>query len=120
MFGRNKKNADAQADNIKNDIAEPVEKKKKPRLLKPVITIIVVCFCVYAVGDIISQQAQIVQLQKEANSISQKITEQKQQNDEYTRLLNSDEAEYFERIAIEKYGYAYPNERRFYIVNRDK
>lgn len=120
MFGKKNKNADTQTDDLENKVVEPVEKKKKSRFLRPVLTIIVVCFCIYAVGDIISQQAQIVQLQKETNQISQKITEAKQQNDEYSRLLSSDEAEYIERIAIEKFGYAYPNERRFYIVNSGK
>ena len=67
---------------------------------------------------IISQQAQIAQLRKESDAINKKITAAKQLNDEYTRLLSSDdEAEYMEKIAIEKLGYAYPNERRFYIVN---
>ena len=38
--------------------------------------------------------------------------------EEYNRLLSSgDEAEYMERVAVEQLGYAYPNERRFYIVN---
>ena len=47
-------------------------------------------------------------------SFHKKITEAKQQNDEYIRLLSADdEAAYMERIAIERLGYAYPNERRF-------
>lgn len=92
-------------------------KKSKSRFLKPVVFVIAVFFCLYAVVDIISQQAQIAQLKKETDTISQKITVAKQQKDEYSRLLNSDEKEYMEKIAVEKLGYAYPNERRFYIVN---
>ena len=34
--------------------------------------------------------------------------------------LNSDEiSDFYEEIAIEKYGYAYPDERRFYDTSRD-
>ena len=78
----------------------------------------VAALVVYSGVIIISQQAQIAQLRKESDAINKKITAAKQLNDEYTRLLSSDdEAEYMEKIAIEKLGYAYPNERRFYIVN---
>lgn len=96
---------------------EPKKVRKKSRLLKPLIVIIVICFCIFAVGDIISQQAQIAELEKETADISRKITEAKQLNDEYERLLSSDEEEYMEKVAVEQLGYAYPNERRFYIVN---
>ena len=69
---------------------------------------------------IISQQIQIADIKKESEELSEKITAAKQQNDEYVRLLSADdEAAYMERIAIEKLGYAYPNERRFYIINAD-
>lgn len=54
---------------------------------------------------IISQQAQIAQLRKESDAINKKITAAKQLNDEYTRLLSSDdEAEYMEKIAIESWA----------------
>ena len=76
---------------------------KRAGLVKIITTIAVFCLIIYSVFNIISQQAQIAQL--------------KQQNDEYIRLLSADdESEYMERIAIERLGYAYPNERRFYVV----
>ena len=87
---------------------------------KPLAAFAVVCFVVYAVVSIIYQQVQITQLEKQSEALSTKITEEKQQNDEYVRLLSEgDEAAYMERIAIERLGYAYPNERRFYIVDAD-
>lgn len=92
-------------------------KKKKSRFFKPVLVIIVIGFCIYAVADIISQQTEIEQLKQETAAISDKITESKQLNDEYTEMLKSDEAEFMERVAVEQLGYAYPNERRFYIIS---
>ena len=117
---RNRKTGAEEENESRKMLDAAAAKKKKSRFFKPIITFIVICFCIYAVGDIISQQAQIAQLEKETNAISQKITDAKQQNDEYTRLLNSDEKEYMEKVAVEKLGYAYPNERRFYIVNKTK
>lgn len=92
--------------------------KKKNR--KPFTTFAIACFLAYFAFSIISQQVKISQLQKQSEEISAKITAEKQQNDEYVRLLSEgDEAAYMERIAIERLGYAYPNERRFYIVDAD-
>ncbi len=80
----------------------------------------VFCLVVYAIFNIISQQAQIAELKKQRQDLSEQITAQEQRNDEYTRLLRAgDEAEYMERIAIEQLGYAYPGERRFYIVEKN-
>lgn len=91
---------------------------KKSSLARPLTVCAVVCLIVYSVITVISQQIEISQIQKDSDEISAKITEAKQQNDEYTRLLSADdEATYMERIAIERLGYAYPNERRFYIVD---
>lgn len=90
---------------------------KRAGLVKIITTIAVFCLIIYSVFNIISQQAQIAQLKKQSEELSAKITEAEQQNDEYIRLLSADdESEYMERIAIERLGYAYPNERRFYVV----
>ena len=92
--------------------------KKKNR--RPFATFVIACFVVYSIYSVISQQVKISQLQKQTEEISAKITAEKQQNDEYVRLLSEgDEKAYMERIAIERLGYAYPNERRFYIVDAD-
>ncbi len=113
------------AESDTSDSSEPSEKgkrsknrkKKKSRFFKPFLVIIVIGFCIYAVADIISQQTEIEQLKQETAAISEKITESKQLNDEYTEMLKADEAEFMERVAVEQLGYAYPNERRFYIVS---
>ena len=108
-------------ETLVSDIIKPVKvKKSKARFFKPFMVIVFVCFIAYSAVVIISQQAQIAELKKQTEVISQKITEAKQQNDEYNQLINSDEDEYMEKMAINKLGYAYPNERRFYLVNGSK
>ena len=80
----------------------------------------IVCLTGYALWTIITQQTEIAQLEKETEELSEKITVAKQQNDEYTRLLSEDDEDaYMEQIAIGKLGYAYPDEKRFYIISGD-
>lgn len=91
--------------------------KKSFALSKSFAVLSIICLIVYSIISVISQQIQISEIKKESSELSAKITEAKQQNDEYIRLLSADdEAAYMERIAIERLGFAYPNERRFYIV----
>ncbi|MBR6102016.1 MAG: septum formation initiator family protein [Ruminococcus sp.] len=95
-------------------------KPSKKRLGHIIAFIAVFCLIVYSIFTIISQQAQIVQLKKQSSELSAQITEQEQKNDEFNRLLSTgDENEYMERVAVEQLGYAYPNERRFYIVEKN-
>lgn len=92
--------------------------KKKKSLASKIATIAILVFLVYALYTVISQQAELNEQQKELTNIKSQITVAKQENDEYTRLLSGkDESEYMKKIAIERYGYAYPNERRFYVAS---
>lgn len=94
------------------------EEKKKKSLVSKITTIAVVVFLIYALYLVISQQAEINEQQKQLANIKSQITVAKQENDEYTRLLSGeDESEYMKKIAIERYGYAYPDERRFYVAS---
>ena len=116
MLGLKNKTSD-EVKTEKDDVKKS-SKPKRSRFVRLLTVFAVAALVVYSGVTIISQQAQIAQLRKESDAIQKKITAAKQLNDEYTRLLSSDdEAEYMEKIAIEKLGYAYPNERRFYIVN---
>jgi cell division protein FtsL len=92
------------------------EKKGKSRFVRALLSLAVVTFCVYAVYDIVNNQTEIEKLKKETADMTEKISETKQLNDEYQSLIDSDDDEYMERVAVEQLGYAYPNERRFYIV----
>ena len=92
--------------------------KKKKSLASKIATIAILVFLVYALYTVISQQAELNAQQKELTNIKSQITVAKQETDEYTRLLSGkDECEYMKKIAIERYGYAYPNERRFYVAS---
>lgn len=94
------------------------DQKKKKSLASKIATIAILVFLVYSLYTVISQQAELNEQQKELSNIKSQITVAKQENDEYTRLLSGeDESEYMKKIAIERYGYAYPNERRFYVAS---
>lgn len=94
------------------------DQKKKRSLASKIATIAILVFLVYSLYIVMSQQAELNEQQKELANIKSQITVAKQENDEYTRLLSGeDESEYMKKIAIERYGYAYPNERRFYVAS---
>lgn len=114
-MSRKVRSADAKAVAFSRDN----KKTKRNKIFRIIFVVVAICFCLYLVANIVSQQAQIAQLKKETSVISSKISEAEQKRDEYTELLNSDEKEYMEKVAVEKFGYAYPNERRFYVVNKD-
>lgn len=99
---------------------EQTVRKKKGKLAKRVFVIIALCFCAYAAFTIIYDKAEVSRLKGETAEITRQIDEEKALNDEYSRMLDSGEKEYMKKIAIDKLGYAYPEERRFYIVNQDK
>jgi len=95
-------------------------KKQKKTLLTLFKNLAVLCLMVYAVIVIVSQQVELSSNKKNLAEIKSKISVAQQSNDEYLRLLSlTDEKEYMERIAIEKMGYAYPNERRFFDTSRN-
>lgn len=97
--------------------ARRTRREERSVFFKPAVWFAAICLVIYSLFTIFSQQVQIVQLRQEREEISAHMTEARRLNDEYTRLLASDnEAEYMEKIAIEKLGYAYPDERRFYVV----
>lgn len=102
------------------DIEESAAPKSKRSVFRPVLFAIIVCFCVIAAVDMMSQQNEIEQLRQETVMMTGKIEETKQKNDEYTALLEAEEDEFMERVAVEQLGYSYPNERRYYIVNKSE
>lgn len=103
------------------EIQQPVVRRKKKRnLAKKIFVVVALCFSVYMAITIIYDKAEIAKLRAEKKEISRQIDEEKAQNDEYSRMLDSGEKEYMKKIAIDKLGYAYPEERRFYIVNQNK
>ena len=56
----------------------------------------------------------------ELTGIQEKIDQYEADNSELQRILdNEDMSAYIEKVAMEKYGYAYSDERRFYDTSRD-
>ncbi len=89
---------------------------KKATIASRIGVIAVIAFIIYAVIVIISTEAEMNEQEAVLENIKQQITLARQENDEYERILGSpDKNAYMEMIAIEKLGYAYPNEKRFYI-----
>ncbi|MBQ8119858.1 MAG: hypothetical protein IJ172_03675 [Ruminococcus sp.] len=111
---------DEQNEQTEQEEYEEYAPKKKRKLAKRLFVIIAICFSVYMGITIIYDKAEIAKLRSETSEISKQIDEEKAQNDEYSRMLESGEKEYMKKIAIDKLGYAYPEERRFYIVNQNK
>lgn len=63
--------------------------------------------------DCYSKKSEIAALQTQVDAYNA-------ENAELQRILDSDDiSEYMEKIAQEEYGYAYPDERRFYETSRD-
>ena len=98
------------------------EAKKAPRntFLKLFKSIAILCLLGYAVFVLVCQQVAISEKKKELDSLQTKVQSVSQQNEENGRLLSiTDEKEYIEKIAIERMGYAYPNEIRYYDTSRN-
>lgn len=92
--------------------------KKNSGLINVAFTFIIVSLILYAVISIITQQAEISKSEASLQTIRDEITEAQQEKDELIRALSSeDERAYMERVAIEKMGYGYANERRYYAMS---
>lgn len=78
-----------------------------------------VILLIYAVTVIIQTQADIAEQKTQIEKLRREITQTRQENDEYQRILNTDdEEEYMFTVAVEKLGYAYPREIRFYAKTK--
>ncbi len=109
-----KKGSDFVADNSR---ATKSKNKKNSGLINFAFTAIIVLLIVYAIISIITQQAEISKSEANLQTIRDEITEAQQENDELVRALSAeDEKAYMERVAIEKMGYGYANERRYYAM----
>ncbi len=105
---------------MNNEMNYVDEGKRKKTLSHYVILLILALVMVYAVYLWVSQSAKAEELQKSNEELKAQITLTQQQCDEYSRILSSDDqSEYMERIAIEKYGYGYPGEKRYYFTSKE-
>ena len=71
----------------------------------------------YLVAGLVFNQVDIAAKQKELQDLQAQLEQQRQQNDELERVLESgSDTEIIERVARDKLGYAKPNERVFIDV----
>lgn len=69
---------------------------------------------------IISIQSNIAEKEAELRVLNEQISEYQAKNEDLTRILNSGDTDrYMEKLAREEYGYAYPDEFRFYDTSRN-
>lgn len=69
---------------------------------------------------IISVQSNIAEKNAELQTIKAQISEYEAKNEDLARILNSGDTDrYMEKLAREDYGYAYPDEFRFYDTSRN-
>lgn len=94
-------------------------KKRRSHLADLVKLALFALVLVYSVGLIIQTQADIAEQRTQIEKLRAEIVETQQVNDEYQRILKTeDEEEYMFTVAVEKLGYAYPRERRFYAKSK--
>ena len=71
----------------------------------------------YLVAGLVFNQVDIAAKQKELQDLETQLEQQRQQNDELERVLESgSDTEIIERVARDKLGYVKPNERVFIDV----
>lgn len=99
-------------------------KRKKRKPSKTLFRILLRTAVVLAVGGctvlIISVQSDIAEKQNELKILQEQISAYETENEDLERILNSgDYDRYMEKLAREDYGYAYPDEFRFYDTSRN-
>lgn len=69
---------------------------------------------------IISVQSSIAEKKNELNELNEQIGEYEVANEDLARIIDSGDTDsYMEMLAREEYGYAYPDEFRFYDTSRN-
>jgi cell division protein FtsB len=88
---------------------------KQSFFLNVIIKITIVLTIVACIAMTVYLQSSIAEKEKKYNQIQEQIEDLEIKNEELNLTLNSDDIEaYMQKLAIEKYGYAYPDEIRFY------
>lgn len=93
--------------------------RRQSFLVRLIIKLAVIVTFVGCIGMTIYLQSTVAEKEKKYNILQEQIDELKIRNEELNLTLNSDDIEaYMEQLAIEKYGYAYPDEIRYYDKSR--
>ncbi len=96
-------------------------KKVKEKLIKGkgiVYKFAVVAFLAYGLFNIVSLNFDVASKEQELQELNDQVEILEQQNEEALRQSELDENnEYIEKVAREKLGYAYPNERIYVDIS---
>lgn len=91
--------------------------KREPLLPRFLVRAGLVLIGGYLVAGLVFNQVDIAAKQKELQDLETQLEQQRQQNDELNRVLESgNDLEIIERVARDKLSYAKPNERVFIDV----
>ena len=89
-------------------------------LFKLLIRITIVLALIGCTASIISLQSNIAERKTELDTLRSQAETYEAENEDLERILNSGDIDsYMEKLAREDYGYAYPDEYRFYDTSRN-
>lgn len=93
-----------------------MKSKKNSRFLKKIV---IICFIIYFIYTLASQQKTLNAYAKEENNYNKEIAiSEDKQNELQTIKDNINSNEYIEQIAREKLGMYYPNERVYIDIEK--
>ena len=96
------------------------EAVKNKFLFKLLIRITIVLALIGCTASIISLQSNIAERKTELDTLRSQAETYEAENEDLERILNSGDIDsYMEKLAREDYGYAYPDEYRFYDTSRN-
>ena len=88
--------------------------KRRRRKANWLMRIFVLCFVAYVAISLIGMQVEVTAKRRYLASVEREIYRQEQENAEIKRILDGGtDREYIERIARDKLGFAYPDEKIF-------
>lgn len=88
--------------------------KRKKRKANWFVRLFMLCFVTYVAVSLIGMQVEVTSKRRQLLALQQNVEQQKMVNAEMQRDLNGDtDEDYIERIARDKLGYAYPDEKIF-------
>ncbi|MGN0591642.1 MAG: septum formation initiator family protein [Ruminococcus sp.] len=107
-------------ENAKGSASKKTKRKKSKFVFRILLRGAVVAAIIGCTVLIITVQSDIAEKQNELLDINEQIREYEAENEDLTRILNSGDTDrYMEKLAREEYGYAYPDEFRFYDTSRN-
>ena len=90
----------------------------KRKKTNPIFKLCVLFSAFYVVVCLVNSQVDINNKKAELENIQEKIVSQGVENKNLERIINSDEDdEYIEKLAREKLGFAYPDERIYIDIS---